>query len=115
MLTDAIIYRSLASDFGRLPPEVIRRVVTFYSLALDTDRVVVMATSEINAYETIRELMPKLQMNAEVLVAVLDKWEKADYVIDADLTMSLEEMKELARPIGYPLNTVLKARGSAPG
>jgi hypothetical protein len=32
--TDAIIYRQIAAELGQLPPELIKSVVLFYTLAL---------------------------------------------------------------------------------
>jgi hypothetical protein len=37
-VTDAIIYRQIASELGRLPPDLITSVVLFYTLALDYGR-----------------------------------------------------------------------------
>jgi hypothetical protein len=37
--TDAVVYRQIAAELGQLPPELIRSVVLFYSLALDLGRI----------------------------------------------------------------------------
>ena len=103
VITDAIIYRQLGSEIGHLSPTVIRRVVAFYALALDTERVPTMAASLIEACEAIRDLMPKARMNGAMLVAALDKLEKAEFAAGADLTMTPEEIRGLARQTGYQL------------
>jgi hypothetical protein len=101
VLTDAIIYRQVGSEIGRLPPEVIRRVVMFYALALDTARVAAMGKSFIESTETIRDLMPRARMNGGLLIAVLDKLKKAEFDATAGLKVSAEEARELAGRFGY--------------
>jgi len=38
VMTDAIVYRQMAAELGKLPPELIKSVVLFYSMALDLGR-----------------------------------------------------------------------------
>lgn len=108
--TDAIIYRAVSSELGRLPPELIRRIVSFYALSLETDRIVEMSISYLAACQQICNLMPRARMNGEVLIAVLDNWEAAEFSPHADLRVAPEKAREIADRTGYPLAQVLGER-----
>lgn len=111
VVTDAIVYRQIAAELGRLPPELIKTVVLFYTLALDFGRLADGASTAQGAYETIQDIAPRLKMHAALLIRTLDKFEASDFMVDADIRLKPEEVKELATKVEYPLAQVLKERG----
>jgi hypothetical protein len=112
--TDAVVYRQIASELGQLPPELIRSVVLFYSLALDLGRLADGAPTAQLAYETIQSLLPRFKMHAALLIRTLDKFEASGFTLDADIQLKPEEFRELAAKVDYPLDQVIKERGLAP-
>ena len=114
VVTDAIVYRQIASELGRLPPELIRSVVLFYTLALDIGRIADGAPTAEEAYNSVFGVVPRLKMYAMLLIATLDKFERSDFAIDADIHPKSEEVKKLATKAGYPLDQVLRERGIQP-
>jgi hypothetical protein len=70
-----------------------------------------MGSSGVSSSEVLRDLSPRVQMNGAIIMAVLDKFEKADFALDADLKLEPAEVKALARQVGYPLEAVAKAYG----
>jgi hypothetical protein len=111
VLTDAIVYRQIAGELGRLPPELIKSVVMFYTLALDMGRLADGASTAQAAYESILGLAPRLKMNAAILLLRLDKFEGAGFRADADTRMNTDEFRKLAMDSGYPADQVLKDYG----
>jgi hypothetical protein len=109
--TDAIVYRQVAAELARLPPELIKSIVLFYTLALDLGRLADGAPSAQGAYETLQGLLPRLRMHAALLIATLDKFEAAGFELAADIRPRPDEVKELAAKVGYPLEQIMKERG----
>lgn len=110
-ITDAIIYRQVAAEIGRLPPDLIRSAVKFYALAFELVRVAEGASSALDAYKSVRGNLPGLRMHAALLIATLDKFESSGFVLTADIRPSRDEIHALAAKVGYPLDAVLKERG----
>lgn len=111
VVTDAIVYREIASELGRLPPELIRSVIHFYTLALELGRIADGSPTAEEAYGLVLSTVPRLTMSGELLIRTLDKFEASDFTADADVRSSPEELRELAIKTGYPLDQVLKERG----
>lgn len=111
VMTDAIVYREIAAELGQLPPALTKSVVLFYTVALDLGRIAGGASTAQQAFETIQGLAPRFKMNAAILIKTLEKFEIAGFSMDADLSLTLDEMRELATKTGYPLDQVLKERG----
>jgi heme exporter protein D len=111
VLTDAIVYRQIAAELGQLPPELIKSVVLFYTLALDLGRMADGAPTALAAYETIRGVAPRLKMHAALLISTLDKFEASDFAVAADIRPKPDEIRKLAAKVGYPLDQVMKERG----
>jgi hypothetical protein len=61
-LTDAIVYRQLAAEIGRFPPEVIKLVVQFYTRVLEIGRPADGARSALQVFEILQGLAPRLRM-----------------------------------------------------
>jgi hypothetical protein len=114
VVTDAIVYREIASELGRLPPELIRSVVLFYTLALDLGPIADEAPTAEEAYKAVYSYVPRLKMSAALLIRTLDKFERSDFTVDADIRPKLEEVRELAANVGYPLEQVMRERGIHP-
>lgn len=114
VLTDAIIYRRIAAELGRLPPELNRSIVVFCTIALDLGRLANGATTAQSAYETILKLAPRLKMSAAVLISNLDKFEAANFAPEANIHGTVEEFRALAAKVGYPADQVLRERGLIP-
>jgi hypothetical protein len=110
-LTDAIVYKGIASEIGELPPQVTDSAVTFYSLTLDASRRADAAPTAQAAYEMILGLAPRVKMYAALLIKTLDKLEAANFDTTADIRPTRDEVRQLAREVGYPLDEVLKERG----
>lgn len=110
-ITDAIIYCEVASELGRLPPEIIRHVVGFYARAREIGRFVEAAASAVSAYATVRDLAPRIRMGGAMCINALDKFERSGFSPDADLKPTLDEMREMAKQTGYPLDAIARDRG----
>src|SRR5665213_383081 len=114
-ITDAIIYRQVAAEIGRLPPELIRSVVKFYALTLDIGRVAEGASSALDAYKSVVINMPRVRMHAALLISTLDKFEESGFLATADIRPTPEEVRILAAQVGYPFDDVLRERGFLKG
>jgi hypothetical protein len=95
VITDAIIYRQLAQDLGRLPPVLIEQVINFYTAALDIPRVAAIGDTASGCYEVMRDLAPRLKRNGRVVLAMLDNFEKSNFAPDADLTLTPEQARDI--------------------
>ena len=111
MITDAIVYRQIAAELGRFPSGLISSIVQFYTFALEIGRLTDGAPTALKALQVVQPLAPRLKMSAAVLMRTLDKFEAADFLANADLRLTLDEMKELAAKAGYPLEEMLRERG----
>jgi hypothetical protein len=105
------MYRQVAAELGRLPPELIQSVVLFYGLALDYGRFADGAPTAEQALETIQGVAPRLKMYGAVVVKTLEKFEASSFRAEADIRPTQAEVKELAAKTGYPLDQILKERG----
>lgn len=110
-LTDAVVYRAIASELGHFPPTVVHNVVNFYANERNLTRIVALANTVHDALSTVRNMAPRAQMNGAVLLEILNKYEQADFDPDADLRLSEKQMRDLAGRFGYPLDEVLAASG----
>jgi hypothetical protein len=111
VVTDAIVYRAIASELGRLPPELIRSVVLFYTLALDLGRIADGAPTAEEAYKNLHSNVPRLKMHAALLTKTLDKLEACGFMVDADVRPKPDEIRDLAIEVGYPIDQVMRERG----
>jgi hypothetical protein len=114
VLTDAIIYRQAAAEVGRLPTDLIKLVVRFYTGALEMGRLADGAPTALEAYEVLRGLGPGFRTTAASVIRALDKFEACGFAADADIRLNREEVKELAAKMGYPLEEVMKRYGPRP-
>jgi hypothetical protein len=112
-LSDATLYKQMAAELGRFPPAIISNIVSFYSLIFDTDRISDSAPTAVQAYRELLGALPKFKMYAAILVAILNKFETAEFSTDADLNFKPDEMRKMAAETGYSLDEVLKERGLA--
>lgn len=110
-ITDAIVYRQIAAELGRLPPELITSVVLFYALVLDQGRLADAASTAEEAYQTIQSLAPRLKMYGALLIKTMQKFETSGFTVDADIRPTPAEVRELAARVGYPLDQIIKERG----
>lgn len=111
VVTDAIIYRKIASELGRFPPDIIKSVVQFYALSLELGRVADATPTAQQAYEIIQGNASRLKMQAALLIKTLEKFEASAFAVNADICPTREEIKELAAHTGYPLDQVASERG----
>ena len=112
--TDAIVYRQIAAELGRLPSELIKSVVTFYSLALELGRLADSASTAQIAYETILQLAPRLMTHAAILIRTLENFEASDFAVNADVRPKPDEVRTIATQMGYPIDQILSERGFRP-
>lgn len=110
-LTDATVYKQIAAELGRLPPELIKSIVAFYSLALDISRIADAAPTAIEAYNLIFSSLPRVRTYAAILVRTLEKFETAGFSADTDLHPTAAEVRQFADAAGYPLDQIAKERG----
>jgi hypothetical protein len=110
-LTDAILYKEVAGELGRVPPDLVERIVQFYSLTFDMGRIANGASTATRAYEEVLGMLPRFKMNAALLILTLDKFQKSGFRTDVDLHLTADEARRLATETGYPLDDVLKERG----
>lgn len=111
MLTDAIVYQQIAAELGQLPTELVTSIVTFYTFALELGRIADHSSNAANAYQTVRPLLPRLRMNAAMLIRMLEKFESSGFDPNSKIQSMPEEIRELAAKVGYPLDEILKERG----
>jgi heme exporter protein D len=111
VLTDAIVYRQIAAELGRLPPSLTERIIRFYAYALEMGRMADASPTAEQACENLLGLAPRLRMNAAWLVSTLDRFEAADFDLQADLNVPPSELLALAREAGYPIEQIAKERG----
>jgi hypothetical protein len=110
-VTDAIVYRQIAGDLGRLPSEIIKWLVPFYAQALQRGRLADAAPQAVEAYKILSDSGSRLRLNAALVLRTLDKFEAAGFLVDADIRPTQEEIQELAAKTGYPLGEVARERG----
>lgn len=110
-LTDAVIYRQLAPELGRIPASVSVHIVKFYARALEIVRIASFSKSAIEGAEVLLKMLPRCKMSGEILLAVLLKFEKSDFSETINLKLSPDEMRVLARKTNYPLEQVTNERG----
>jgi hypothetical protein len=111
VVTDAIIYRQIASELGRFPPDIIKSVVQFYALSLELGRIADATPTAQRAYEMIQGSAPRLKMQAALVIKTLDKFEAAGFAVTANIRPTPDEIKELAAHTGYPLDQIASERG----
>jgi hypothetical protein len=110
-VTDAIIYRQIASELGRLPPELITLVVRFYTQALNYGRFADAAPTAEQAYTQLQSLAPRLKMAAALLIKTMEKFEASGFAVDADIKSTPAEIRTIAARAGYPLEEIARERG----
>jgi hypothetical protein len=110
-VTDAIIYRQIAAELGRLPPNLITSVVLFYALALDYGRIADAAPTAEQAYTHLQSLAPRLKMYGARLIKTMEKFEASGFSLDADIEPTPAELRILAAQVGYPLDEIARERG----
>jgi hypothetical protein len=110
-VTDAILYRQIAAELGRLPPKLITSVVLFYTLALDYGRIADAASTAEQAFTHLQSLAPRLKMYGARLIKTMEKFEAAGFALDADIEPTPAELRTIAAQVGYPLDEVARERG----
>lgn len=110
-LTDGTIYRAVAAELGRLPTELIKSVVTFYSLVLDMSRTADGSPTAVEAYQSFLPSLPRARTYAAIVIRTLDKLEEAQFSTNANILPTGEEVCQFAAKFGYPLLEIAKERG----
>jgi uncharacterized membrane protein YccC len=110
-VTDAIIYRQIAAELGRLPPPLITSVVLFYTLALDYGRIADAASTAEQAYTHLQSLAPRLKMYGARLIKTMEKFEASGFRLDAQIEPTSAELRIIAAQVGYPLDDIARERG----
>jgi hypothetical protein len=110
-VTDAIIYRQIASEVGRLPPDLITSVVRFYTQAMDYGRFADAAPTAEQAYTQLQPLAPRLKMAAALLIKTMEKFEASGFALDADIKPTPADVRTIAARVGYPLEEIARERG----
>lgn len=111
-VTDAIVYRALAPEMGRLPPAIIQQTTQFYTLTREAERLTLLGGSVIIVYRALSDLLPRLLMHGAMMVRIFDRFLAADCSADADLKLSTDEVLALARACDYPIEEIAKERGT---
>jgi hypothetical protein len=63
-ITDAIVFRAMAPEFGRLPAEVIRNTTTFYTMTRELERLALMGDA-LTVFRQLSELLPRLLVQGD--------------------------------------------------
>jgi hypothetical protein len=111
VVTDAIIYRQIAAEVGRFPPDLIKSVVQFYAGALLMGRIADSTPTAQLAFEATQGLAPRLKMLAALLIKKLDNFEASGFAADAKVDPEPADVRALAAKLGYPLDQILRQRG----
>jgi alkylation response protein AidB-like acyl-CoA dehydrogenase len=110
-VTDAIVYRALAPEIGRLPPEIIRQTTSFYHFAREMERVAMVGGPIMNLFQQLTGLLPRLLLQGELVLLIYQRFGEADFRADTDLKLKKEEMIALANAVGYPIEEIARERG----
>ncbi|HZK90088.1 MAG TPA: hypothetical protein VFC56_08090 [Stellaceae bacterium] len=110
-ITDAIVYRQIAAELGRFPPDVNRWVVTFYSDALEVSRLADGAVTTQAACVVITDLASRLKFRAAILLRIIDKFQAADFATSTNIQLEPDEVRQFARESDYPFEEVLREHG----
>jgi hypothetical protein len=110
-LTDAVIYREIAGELGRLPPSLIRSIVSFYAFVSDSARLAEIAPDAKSAFSIVLSAAPRLRMNGAMVVDMLRRFAEANYSADADLTTPRDALLAMAKAVDYPFEALAKERG----
>jgi hypothetical protein len=108
--TDATVYRSMASQLGRLRADLVSEVVKFYSLAAQSETNAQMGTTE-GGTRVVYDHAPRLATTGELLNRKLDRFEKADFSLTVDLKPSRDEIIQTARRFHYDIERIARERG----
>jgi hypothetical protein len=111
VVTDAVVYRQIAADLGRFPPELIKWLVQFYAYAAELGRRADAAPQAVQAYQMLSESGSRLRLLAALVLKTLDKFEASGFSVNADISLKPDEIKELAAKTGYPLADLARERG----
>jgi hypothetical protein len=112
-LTDAVVYRQMAAEIGRLPEALVGSVVALYAKARDLEKVAESGSSAISAYESVKDLFVRFRMAAGLALKNLEKFEASGFDQNATIRLLPAEIEAVAKESGYPLADVLRARGLA--
>jgi len=107
-VTDGIVYRAVAPEIGRLPPEIIESVTQFYGIARAVERMAAIGGSPLGKFEGALQMLPRLRMLGAWAIKSLDKFCDAGFAEGADIRLTDDEICALAKEVGYPLDQVLE-------
>lgn len=62
-------------------------------------------------HSILSESGPRLRLNGALVLRALDKFEALGFLVNADIRVTPEEVKELAVKAGYPLTELARERG----
>jgi hypothetical protein len=111
VVTDAIIYRQIAAELGRFPPDLIKSVVQFYAGTLLMGRIADSAPTAQLTLEATQGLAPRLKILAALLIKKLDNFEASGFAADAKIGPKPADVRAIAAKLGYPLDQILRERG----
>jgi heme exporter protein D len=110
-VTDAIVYRAAAAQIGRLPPQVVRSVVAFYTGAVEINRVADSAPTAIQAFQNVLGMLPGIRTYTALVMWTLDRFEAAGFSTSADIIPTTADVRKFASDAEYPLDEIAKLRG----
>ncbi len=108
--TDAIVYRALAPEFGRLPDEIIRQTSKFYTNAREAEKIGLIGDF-VSTLRGISENIPRVLMHGGIILSMFDRFLRADCSPTVNLKIPRDEYVALAKEAGYPLEKALNERG----
>ncbi len=111
LITDAVIYRQIAPELGRFPPELVRSIVKFYAFVTVGNRIAEMPADPEETLSVILGNGPRIRMTGRMLLRWLEIFESADFSAGAELKMPFSEHQAIAKEVGYPLEQLMKERG----
>lgn len=110
-LTDAVIFRELASELGQLPPILIENIVSFYSFARDIERLAGTEESTLRSFKLVEGLIPRLRFSGELTLAMLEQFELRNFNADADVNVGTDKLQQIAKRVEHPLDGNSKVKG----
>lgn len=113
-LTSGVLYQAVAAELGILPPAVLKPIVGFYSSAFNTEHLVSISKTMIEACETMKSHLPRLRMQAAFALLATEKYVRSGFEDDADVSPTPAEVRAAAEAVEYPLEKIMQERGLTP-
>lgn len=110
-VTDAVVYRALAPELGRLPAALIQHTTEFFIMARELERLAMLGGDAMVLYKSLADLLPRFLFHGEWTVRIFDRFVASNCSADANLQLGRDELLALAKANSYPIEEVARERG----